>query len=73
MISGSLVSFITTPFDTLKTRLQSGIKLEGSIMSQMKEIYMKEGTIGLFAGVKQRVLRNTINSVIYLCLFESII
>ena len=38
-IGGGLISMITTPFDTLKTRIQSGVKAEGSILSQMRSIY----------------------------------
>lgn len=41
MISGSLISFITTPLDTLKTRIQSGIDFEGSLLTQLKKIYEK--------------------------------
>lgn len=69
MISGSIISFATTPIDTLKTRLQSGVHIEGSMGKQLQSIYRKEGFTGIFAGVQQRVLRNTINSVIYLSLF----
>lgn len=73
MVGGSLISLITTPLDTLKTRLQSGIEMHGSTLSQLKQIYAREGHLGLFAGVQQRVLRNTISSVIYLSLFENVI
>lgn len=41
MIGGSLISFITTPLDTVKTRLQSGIEMSGSLWFQFKQIYKK--------------------------------
>ena len=36
IIGGGLVSGVTTPFDTLKTRIQSGIPEKRSIMLQLK-------------------------------------
>ena len=41
IVGGSIVAVIATPFDTIKTRIQSGIKLEGSIKNQLKTIYYK--------------------------------
>lgn len=40
-ISGGLAAGITTPFDTLKTRIQSGIPENDSVLSQLKAIYKK--------------------------------
>lgn len=69
MVGGSLISAITTPLDTIKTRQQSGVQISGSILSMLKSIYQKEGYIGLFSGVQHRVVRNTISSVLYLTIF----
>lgn len=69
MVGGFLISGITTPLDTIKTRLQSGVEIEGSLWQQSKNIYRKEGLLGLFSGVQYRVIRNTISSVLYLSLF----
>jgi hypothetical protein len=41
MIGGSLVSLITTPFDTIKTRLQSGVDMTGTLREQLKRILKK--------------------------------
>lgn len=41
MIGGSVISAITTPLDTIKTRLQSGLEIQGSLWQQFKHIYKK--------------------------------
>lgn len=41
MVSGGIISLATTPIDTLKTRLQSGIHIEGSMFRQLQSIYRK--------------------------------
>ena len=38
-IAGGLIALITTPLDTVKTRIQSGMHLEASIVKQMQGIY----------------------------------
>lgn len=39
LIGGSLISAITTPLDTIKTRLQSGVNIEGPLYRQVKKLY----------------------------------
>ena len=70
LISGSLISMITTPVDTIKTRLQSSAEINPSIIKWMINIYKVEGMMGLFSGVHFRVLKNSIHSSLYISLFE---
>jgi hypothetical protein len=69
MIGGSLISILTTPFDTIKTRIQSGVEMRGTLTEQIRQTFRKEGYLGLFSGVQHRVARNTITSVLYLSIF----
>jgi hypothetical protein len=69
MIGGSLISIITAPFDTIKTRIQSGVEMKGTLRGQIMETFRREGYLGLFSGVQHRVARNTITSVLYLTIF----
>lgn len=39
LIAGSVVSAVTTPFDVLKTRTQSGVITRGKITQQLTELY----------------------------------
>ena len=64
-VAGSLISALTTPIDNLKTRIQSGIKCEGSLWKELGKIFRREGYFGLFSGVQYRVARNTIGTTIY--------
>lgn len=70
-IAANLISIITTPIDTVKTRIQSGVELQGqSFWKQAADIYRKEGYTGLFAGVQYRAVKNSISSVTYISLYE---
>jgi len=65
-----LVSALTTPLDTLKTRVQSkGIK-DYKILQGITSIYEKEGITGLFAGMKWRMLKNSVHTSLYLFTYE---
>jgi hypothetical protein len=69
-VFGGIVSAITTPFDTLKTRVQTqGIK-KYKIWGGISDIYLKEGLTGLFSGVEWRVLKNGLHSSLYLLFYE---
>ena len=71
-VCGGLTSALITPLDTLKTRVQSqGIK-EYSIIGGLKEIYRKEGLVGLFSGVEWRVVRSGAVNAIYMFAYEYI-
>lgn len=50
-IFGMVVSAITTPMDTLKTRIQSQGIERYKIIAGVREIYKREGWTGLFSGV----------------------
>ena len=41
VITGSIISTITTPIDTIKTRLQSSAKLNSSIIKELRSIYKR--------------------------------
>ena len=69
-ISGSVISALTTPLDTIKTRIQSGVDLKGSIRSQLAEMHKREGWAGFFSGVHYRVARNTLGACIYIPTYE---
>lgn len=69
-VFAAFCSAVTTPLDTLKTRIQSqGIK-NYNIVRGVLDIYRKEGSKGLFAGVQWRVLKNGLHSSIYVFLYE---
>lgn len=39
LIAGGVISAVTTPFDVLKTRIQSGVIERGNIWQQLKDLY----------------------------------
>ena len=69
-IIGSFVSALTTPLDTLKTRVQSQGITNYSIISGIRKIYSVEGLMGLFSGVEWRVLKNGMHTSLYLFIYE---
>ena len=70
MVLGALMSGLTTPLDTLKTRIQSKGITNYSVVQSIKEIYSKEGALGLFSGVQWRMLKNSLHSSLYLAIYE---
>jgi hypothetical protein len=64
------VSAVTTPLDTLKTRVQSKGITKYGILSGILNIYKAEGLAGLFSGVEMRVLKNSLHTSIYLFIYE---
>ena len=71
-VSAGLISILTTPMDTVKTRIQSGVVLEEkySLIKQLKNIYVKEGLTGVFSGVQYRAFKNSISSPVYITMYE---
>ena len=69
-IFGMLVSGITTPMDTLKTRIQSQGITKYSILKGIFDIYKKEGFLGLFSGVEWRMLKSGLHSSLYIAIYE---
>lgn len=56
-LSSSLASFLTTPFDVVKTRIATGVLPRGSkVFPSLVLIAKKEGFSGLFAGVQARLI-----------------
>lgn len=66
----SLASAVTTPLDTLKTRVQSQGLKDYLIIEGLKTIYDREGLKGLLYGVQWRVLKNSIHTSLYLFIYE---
>ena len=67
---GATTSALTTPLDTLKTRIQSqGIK-KYSIVQGLKDIYAKEGWVGLFSGIEWRIFKNGGHTALYMYIYE---
>ena len=72
-VFGAITSTLTTPLDTLKTRVQSqGIK-KYSIVNGLRDIYLREGLVGLFSGVEWRILRNGGQTALYMYIYELMI
>lgn len=69
-VIASMVSALTTPLDTLKTRVQSEGRTNYLIVKGISDIYKAEGLPGLFAGVQWRVVKNSLHSSIYIFLYE---
>ena len=69
IIAGGFVASVTTPLDTIKTRIQSGMHLEGSIVNQIKLIYLREGLKSLFAGVYLRTIKSSLHGTTYLIFY----
>jgi hypothetical protein len=61
-----LVSALTTPLDALKTRVQSKGITDYKIINGITNIYEREGLTGLFAGMKWRMLKNSVHTSLYL-------
>jgi hypothetical protein len=69
-VIGCFVSAVTTPLDTLKTRIQSGGIKKYTILKGIQQIYYKEGLHGLFSSMKYRMIKNATHTSIYLSLYE---
>lgn len=65
----AFLSGITTPFDTLKTRVQSKGIEKYSVFGSLKEIHQKEGISGLFSGVHWRMLRNSLHTSLFVTIY----
>ena len=69
-VLSAILSGITTPFDTLKTRVQSQGIQKYSIFESLKEIHQKEGLGGIFSGVHWRMLRNSCHTSLFMSTYE---
>ena len=72
-LGGGLIACLTTPLDTVKTRIQSGMHLEPTIWKQILGIYQREGLSGLFSGVHYRTLKSSSHSALYLVVYEKLL
>lgn len=71
-VSGVCASFITQPFDVVKTRLQIGTSHNQGIMSIMMSIVNKDGMKYLFSGLTPRVIRRTLMAAFTWMFYEEI-
>ena len=75
-ISGSTAAFITTPFDVVKTRIQTQVKGDGAALKgvwpTVRLIFREEGIKGLFRGLQPRVLIYITQGGIFFASYETI-
>lgn len=70
---GVAATFLTQPFDMIKTRLQLRPDLYKNSLSALTKIIREEGIKGLFSGILPRVLRKSISSAISWSVYEEIV
>ncbi|PVV03034.1 hypothetical protein BB560_002498 [Smittium megazygosporum] len=70
MIGGITASYITQPFDVVKTRMQIKPDVYHNVMQSFKKIYREEGIYGFFRGISLRILRKGIQASISFSLYE---
>jgi hypothetical protein len=69
LVGGVTSSLITSPIDTVKTRIQTKSLVYTSMNAELLKIYQKEGLNGWFLGWKLRIMKSASHSVLYLVLF----
>ncbi|KAJ1913192.1 hypothetical protein H4219_005312 [Mycoemilia scoparia] len=70
MVSGITASYITQPFDMVKTRIQIQPNLYSGMFNSFVRIFKEEGIQGFFRGISLRVLRKGIQAGISFTLYE---
>ncbi|PVU98198.1 hypothetical protein BB561_000066 [Smittium simulii] len=70
MIAGLIASYITQPFDMVKTRMQIKPNIYSGFFYTFKKIYKDEGSYGFFKGISLRVLRKGIQASVALSFYE---
>ncbi|CAG0883206.1 unnamed protein product [Cyprideis torosa] len=69
-VAGGIASFLTTPFDVVKTRIM--LLQGGGIYSTFLDVYRTRGVRGLFAGAVPRVTWISIGGFIFLGSYEQV-
>ena len=69
--SGFLATFVTQPFDTLKTRIQLDTKSVG-ITNATKMLFQEQGLNGFFVGMMPRLARKSLSSAISWVVYEEL-
>lgn len=73
-ISGAVVAGLTTPFDTVRSKLITQTTAScgsfGYSMRLAHMMYVQHGITGLYRGVGMRVLSNAIKSALFFSIFE---
>ncbi|EPY52417.1 carrier with solute carrier repeats [Schizosaccharomyces cryophilus OY26] len=70
MISGTIATAITNPFDMLKTRVQLQPDIYKNFFYCARRVYMNEGFYGFLDGLALRVLRKSVSSTITWSVYE---
>lgn len=71
--SGALVAGLTTPFDTIRSKLITQAQKPcsfGYSMQLAQMMYAQHGIRGLYRGVGMRVLSNAMKSAVFFSIFE---
>ncbi|MBA0575368.1 hypothetical protein Golob_027951, partial [Gossypium lobatum] len=74
-LSGSTAAFFTTPFDVVKTRLQTQIpgslSRYNNVYHALQDIWMHEGLNGLYRGLIPRLVMYTTQGALFFASYES--
>lgn len=73
VLSASMATTITGPFDTIKTRVQLDPVKYNSVWKTIKIILQEEGVKGLFDGVSLRLARKAMSAGISWCIYEELV
>ncbi|OMH82159.1 Solute carrier family 25 member 38-like protein [Zancudomyces culisetae] len=73
VIGGVTASYITQPFDMIKTRMQTQPSLYTRFLQSLLKIYRDEGIFGFFHGISLRVLRKGVQASISFTLYEWVV
>lgn len=72
-IAGSIATALTHPFDVIKTRMQVTKRFENEkISNYFKDIYTKEGSVGLSRGLFLRVIKRPLSTAMVWTVYEAL-
>nr|XP_016441606.1 PREDICTED: mitoferrin-like [Nicotiana tabacum] len=73
-LAGSTAALFTTPFDVVKTRLQTqipGSRIQLGVLDTLKEIGKREGLKGLYRGLSPRLVMYMTQGALFFASYES--
>ena len=73
-LAGSTAALFTTPFDVVKTRLQTqipGSRIQLGVLDTLKEIGTREGLKGLYRGLSPRLVMYMTQGALFFASYES--